>query len=405
MVVTDGAPSSLGLLVWTAGTGGGHRGVAAAITQAASALPGLAGRVKTSEPLERASPALRRVLSAYGPLVRYAPLAWGGLFHLTQGHGVRSALEAGLGRLLVPVLRAELIREQPQAVVVLHPLLVASAVAARRALPATVSRPAIVVLVTDLAGGHPSWVDPAVDRTLTASVAASRWARSLGAPPDRITLVGLPVHPALADPAPDAADRRALRISLGLDPELFCVLLSGGAEGAGPIASAAACLLRSNLPLQLAVICGRNHILAQRLRRWRAPRPMRIAEFVEDVPSWLRSADVVVGKAGPSSVAEAAAAGLPVLVTSALPGQERPNVALIEEEGFGASVPVRRLAEVVASLAAPGSARYQAMAAAARRWGRPRAAVTVAGLLAELALPPGRPRNGSAPPGGGRTPG
>ncbi len=378
----SGAPPPL--LVWTAATGGGHRGVATAIVEAALRSGARPGTIRTSEPLERASPALRRVLAAYGPLVRHAPLAWGGLFHLTQAAPLGRAVAVALERLLLPALRAELVQGRPRAVLILHPLLVGPAVAARRSLPRGIAPPPLVVLVTDLAGGHRSWIDPGVDWTLTASAAATRWAQGSGTPPDRTVEVGLPVHPDLAGPAPGTRARRALRRALGLDPDRFLVLITGGAEGAGPMAAAASRLLRSGLPIQLAVVCGRNRRLAARLRRWAAPLPIRVAGLVDDMPRWLQAADLVVGKAGPSSVAEAAAAGLPLLVTGALAGQERPNIALVEREGFGQAVTVTGLARAVGQLAAPGSPRYAAMREEARRWGRPRAAFTVAELLGRV---------------------
>ena len=376
-----GAP----ILIWTAGTGGGHRGVARAIVEAAQRLALPAGSIRVDEPLERASPAVRRLLAAYGPLVRHAPLAWGGLFHLTQAPALGRLVAAGFERALVPALRAELVSQPVAVVLVVHPLLVGPALAARAALPGTVPAPAVVVLVTDLAGGHRSWAHPSADWTLTASEEATRWARGAGVSPRRTRMVGLPVHPDLAGPPPDAGPRRRLRIALGLDPDRFAVLVTGGGEGAGPVAATVGRLLCSGLAIQVAVVCGRNRRLAARLAGWRAPVPLRVAGWVDDMPGWLRAADLVVGKAGPSSVAETAAAGLPLLLVGALPGQERPNLRLVEGAGFGAPVRAQDLVRTVAQLSAPGSGRYRAMCAAARLWGRPGAAFTTVELLASLA--------------------
>ena len=45
------------------------------------------------------------------------------------------------------------------------------------------------------------------------------------------------------------------------------------------------------------------------------------------------AADVLVSKAGPGTIAEAAAVGLPVMVTSHLPGQEAGNVDIVLNGG------------------------------------------------------------------------
>ena len=57
--------------------------------------------------------------------------------------------------------------------------------------------------------------------------------------------------------------------------------------------------------------------------------------FVSNMAEYMVAADVLVSKAGPGTIAEAAAVGLPVMVTSYLPGQEAGNVDIVLNGGFG----------------------------------------------------------------------
>jgi len=57
--------------------------------------------------------------------------------------------------------------------------------------------------------------------------------------------------------------------------------------------------------------------------------------FVSNMAEYMVAADVLVTKAGPGTIAEAAAVGLPVMVTSFLPGQEAGNVDIVLKAGFG----------------------------------------------------------------------
>lgn len=57
--------------------------------------------------------------------------------------------------------------------------------------------------------------------------------------------------------------------------------------------------------------------------------------FVTNMAEYMVAADVLVSKAGPGTIAEAAAVGLPVMVTSYLPGQEAGNVEIVLNGGFG----------------------------------------------------------------------
>eukprot|EP00522_Entomoneis_paludosa_P007234 CAMPEP_0172453274 /NCGR_PEP_ID=MMETSP1065-20121228/10670_1 /TAXON_ID=265537 /ORGANISM="Amphiprora paludosa, Strain CCMP125" /LENGTH=655 /DNA_ID=CAMNT_0013205453 /DNA_START=97 /DNA_END=2064 /DNA_ORIENTATION=+ len=60
--------------------------------------------------------------------------------------------------------------------------------------------------------------------------------------------------------------------------------------------------------------------------------------FVTKMAEYMVAADVLVTKAGPGTISEAAALSLPVMLTSFLPGQEEGNVDYVIEGGFGAFV-------------------------------------------------------------------
>lgn len=60
--------------------------------------------------------------------------------------------------------------------------------------------------------------------------------------------------------------------------------------------------------------------------------------FVSRMAEYMVAADVLVSKAGPGTISEAASLSLPVMVTSFLPGQEEGNVDYVVDGGFGAYV-------------------------------------------------------------------
>jgi len=57
--------------------------------------------------------------------------------------------------------------------------------------------------------------------------------------------------------------------------------------------------------------------------------------FVSNMAEYMVAADILITKAGPGTIAEAASLGLPVLLTSFLPGQEEGNVDFVLEKKFG----------------------------------------------------------------------
>ena len=61
--------------------------------------------------------------------------------------------------------------------------------------------------------------------------------------------------------------------------------------------------------------------------------------FVDNMADWLRCADIVVGKAGPGTIAEALCCATPLVLTSHLPGQEEGNAEFVVQAGAGSYAP------------------------------------------------------------------
>jgi hypothetical protein len=75
-------------------------------------------------------------------------------------------------------------------------------------------------------------------------------------------------------------------------------------------------------------------------------------DWTEQTEVFIRAADVVVGKPGGLTVAEALACGRPLLATRSLRGQEGFNVRFLEQHGVGRLVPEDDLLEGIESLLA-----------------------------------------------------
>lgn len=361
------------MLFLVADTGGGHRSAAGAVAEALER--GYPGRYRPVlvDPLcgPLARPALRRIAGLYGPVVRRARWLWALAYHLSNSRWVMRLLWRGvLGAVDRPVAAAAL-AHRPAVIVSFHPLATrAAVVASRRQLTRRVP---VLTVVTDLSGPHAAWRYSAVDGTVMTA-----WDRGAGA--------GLPVgYRFRAGPA-TAGERARLRRALGVDPGGYLVVLMGGLEGCGGMERRAAAIVRALPGVDVVALCGRNERLRRRLQRL-ADRPgvrLAVHGFVDNVADWFRCADVVVGKAGPGTIAETACCGTPLLITSHLPGQETGNVRLVVDAGAGWYAPrprqlVRMLKRLRADPAAMAAAR-----AAATRLGRPGAADTVARRLVEL---------------------
>lgn len=278
-------------------------------------------------------------------------------------------------------------------------------------------------VVTDFGSGHCMWFQRKVEKIYLASDKIRRLARRRGWTPDsKIVMSGLPIRHDFAVEADRLGDRttaegkayqRQVRRELGLDPDKQVVLVMGGGEGVGSLSDIVnelyAKFSRQGIDATICVVCGRNDKLKQELaeRDWqkvangenklervgkrqrlyrmfhkRSHRSKQIQEsldkalvdesphdkgdveilglgFITNMAQYMVASDVLVSKAGPGTIAEAAAVGLPIMLTryvertmgnlycvrmsshvasfcfSFLPGQEAGNVDVVLEGGFG----------------------------------------------------------------------
>jgi UDP-N-acetylglucosamine--N-acetylmuramyl-(pentapeptide) pyrophosphoryl-undecaprenol N-acetylglucosamine transferase len=180
------------------------------------------------------------------------------------------------------------------------------------------------------------------------------------------------------------------------------ILVWGGSQGARRVnralAGCAASLLRDHPELELTHQCGqldeaemrvaRDAIDADLRRRW------QLQAFYTDPADRIAWADLVVMRAGGSSLAEVSALGRPMVVVPYPHARDhqRHNAALYVEAGAAVLIPddacdaPRLRGEIEALLRDPE--RWRAMAERSRAMGRPDATERVAALVAALAARP-----------------
>ncbi len=305
-------------------------------------------------------------------------MTWGAIFYASNIGPSFATIRTALSAQLVPVLRRALDSADPDVVLSVHPLLNhVTAALLRRDVRRRRER-GLMTVVTDLVDVHRGWACRGANLIVVPTEDARRAVGRWGVPSERIRLLGLPVDLRFrpAEPGETAAIRRRL----GLDEERPTVLVAGGGEGSGGLLDQVRALSEQPHPWQVITVCGRNERLRQRLLRLDLETPTQVLGFVDDMPDLLRAADLAVGKAGPGAIAEALASGVPLVLTSYLPGQERSNVRYVVESGAGryAPRPDRMLAAVTELLRDDLDAlrRMRARAAGLTRPGAAQAAAT-----------------------------
>jgi 1,2-diacylglycerol 3-beta-galactosyltransferase len=225
-----------------------------------------------------------------------------------------------------------------------------------------------VTILTDLANYPPNfWMERREQDFICGTEFAERQALAFTSCPDRVFRTsGMILHPRFYEP--QTADRGAARAALGLGANLPTGLVLFGGFGSSKIERILDRLDKTDLPVQLILICGRNEKLRARLAARRTRIPIFVEGFTTNIPYYMHSSDFFIGKPGPGSVSEAIAMKLPVIVECnawTLP-QERYNATWVTENQVGIAVKTfRRIVPAVEQLLRDNTLeRFRANAAA-----------------------------------------
>ena len=318
------------------------------------------------------------VARGYHGLLRACPGAWGALY---RSDWARSVLRGARGAYL-SLGGARRLREgvrRSGADVVVCPQAAVAAVLAAARMRGELNVPVVSVL-TDY-GAHPFWADPPADLLIAPTTAAAGELAALGAPLERVRVIGLPISAAFAAPPSRGEARRAL----ALPTSAPVVLVSGGSKGLGGVDRTAAALLALSPRSFVLALCGANDRLRGALSA-RREAGSRLRVFGPQPPAMiaalLAAADLHAGKPGGMTSAESLALGVPMVVSRPLPGQEEANARLLLDAGAAVAGgspedAARRCAGLLADRGLLGR-----LAANARRAGRPDAAAEIAAELA-----------------------
>eukprot|EP00611_Tribonema_gayanum_P013622 TRINITY_DN2462_c0_g1_i3.p1 TRINITY_DN2462_c0_g1~~TRINITY_DN2462_c0_g1_i3.p1 ORF type:complete len:414 (-),score=53.96 TRINITY_DN2462_c0_g1_i3:562-1803(-) len=314
------------ILILMSDTGGGHRASAEALSAALNTL--YPGQLNIS---------IVDMWTKYGvwPYNRLVqtyrflgrrPLLWRIAYDLGRIPLFRRLQEAWCGLLCFAGVKRCLTENKPDLIVSVHPLCQTLPLRVLKSMGGGTRRVPFVTVVTDLASAHPTWFHRGVGR--------------------------------LSEIAHSVADQ-----------------------------------LSADMPLsQLVVVCGRNEAVraALQARPWPPNVQVTVLGFIPHLDMYMAAADVLVTKAGPGTIAEACALGVPLILSSFLPGQESGNVPFVTEGGFGTyEHRPRGIAHAVSALLLDPP-RLQEMGRKARSAGRPRATLDIAADLVQTMLPPVR---------------
>ena len=363
------------VLILSASAGAGHVRAAQALERA-FAETGLAQDVQHIDTLQYTTKAFRTIYAkVYFDMVKSVPDLVGWLYDQTdkpwQNERPRHVFEKLNTRRFVSRLE----QYQPDITVCTH-FLPASLISWLKYQGRLTARQAIVLTDFD---AHALWLCHHYEHYFVALEETKVYLSTQGIRVDAIHVSGIPIDPVFLQPK----DQRAMRAKYHLRQDVPTLLISAGGVGVGPMEALLHALSELQHPAQILALCGRNADLLTRARRVAAALPphhhvgINVVPFTTAVDEYMAAADIVLGKPGGLTTAEALARGLAFVIVNPIPGQEEHNAAHLLEEGVALrchSLPV--LAYKMDRLL-DDPVRFAAMQERARRMAKPHAAFDI----------------------------
>ncbi len=369
------------ILILTADAGFGHRSAANAVAAALQDRFADQCELAIVNPLEdpRCPFFLRDSQADYDKVVREMPELYRFGYTASDATVPAVIVESALTVLLFEVMYDILKQHQPDVILTTYPLyqdpLVSIFSVTRHYIP-------LYTVITDLAFVHRLWYHRKVTGLLVPTDTIRDLAISHKVPLDKIHVTGIPVNPAFANEHRKKSD---IRLALGWEPDLP-TLLFVGSKRVDRLLEAVNIANHFGMRLQLAVVAGKDAQLFQKLQEMEWHQLVHLYEFAANMPELMHATDGVICKAGGLVVTEALACGKPLLLISAIPGQEIGNATFVVSRGAAtlAQTPSDFL-EALSHWMADGRRQMREQARCARQLGRPNAAYLVADILFKAA--------------------
>ena len=385
-------------LILTADAGFGHRAAANAVAEALKRYPDPAIEPVIVNLLDDpATPKwLRETQSDFDRIVREMPKVYEVAYDQSDKPGPTTVAHLGLAAMLYNPLKKAILENEPSVIISTYPLYSGPVSAwyvrnegilrtkdGEQTISSTPQKTHLpfISVITDLYSVHSIWFAFAPDRICVSTDKVRMDAIQFGCDPNRVICTGIPVRPALTE---IHADKKELRRKYELDPDLP-LLLAVGSKRVSSMMDHLNVINHAGFPIQIVMAAGGDNDLYDKMIRNKWHIPVRIYNYCSVLSELMLASDFILTKAGGLITSESLAAGLPMLLTDVLPGQEEGNARVVEENDAGRVLRSQYATlEILCHMLTDNGHRLYQMQQNASRIGKPHAARDISLMAADL---------------------
>lgn len=311
--------------------------------------------------------------TSYQRTTKYAPPAYKFLFEATDSRRVVEAfgkfLFLGNSKRMAKFLTAK----KPDLIMTNYPSFQEMvALAVKEYLPDV----PLITFITDSISIHNSWASRFIDYYIVANRDSAKVLHQLGPKMSQIKVIGYPVSMDFAKPF----NKKAFLAKQKLDPNRPTILFLPITDKVLRTRQIIRSLLEMG-EINLVLVTGRNQDLYTRLNNFRKKHHFKLISWTNEMPSLIMASDLVITKAGGSTVMECIAAKTPLIIHHIIPGQEEGNAEYVQRYKLGQ---VRLEADQIAPAASEILAHQDFYKYNLAKHSKPKAAVKIADFIADI---------------------
>jgi len=269
---------------------------------------------------------LLKVGKAYGPITRRSENLWELIWDISVA---KPSLINEIIELKIKNNFLELLNNiQPDLILTIHPNFNGSIL---NILEKYHIKIPVVTLIADLVSISPLWADPRDSFIISPTQEAKDKCIGFGVPDKNVEILGFPVRSRFYKPI--TSD---MYNNYDTYKPLNCLIMSGG-EGVGNMHKIAEILL-DNFNSTVKIVAGRNTALKKKLQATLVEKygdRVEIYGFTKNIQDLMQASDIAFTRGSPNVMMEAIACNVPLIITGALPGQEKENPEFAEKNNLG----------------------------------------------------------------------
>ncbi len=231
-----------------------------------------------------------------------------------------------------PYIKRKIEEERPAKIVIFHFFLIMPVYQILKELELTIP---VVTVITDPYTAHPLWFQKKQQKFIVFSERLKKYYLSRGVAEDRIAVFQFIIDEKFTTSL-SREQIAAVQSNHGIDGRKKMVLIIGGGDGIPHGKTILENLLSAPIPVQLAIVCGKNeHLYSEALEFKKNFPELIVFGFIDFVYDLLNAADIVITKCGASTIMEILILKKIPVIIDYLWEQELGNMEFVRDHQLG----------------------------------------------------------------------